>query len=109
MRRMLAGMADTTTTAAAPERLIITEARAIFLRELLRQPRKPQYATGVSETLGMPTPSVRNMMYRFHEAGWLVSTMGPRTRYQARRYFTLTSYGLRQARAEMENWEFTDE
>lgn len=104
---MLTGMTGMTETIT--ERLQITPARAIVLRVMAADPRKPQYVAGLAETLGLPTPSVRNMMYRFEEAGWAVSSFGPRTRHMPRRYFTLTPHGLRAARAELKKWNFTDE
>lgn len=90
------------------EAILITPIRAVVLKAMVGRPKQPRYVQAFAEELGIPKPTLRNLLYRFEEAGWMVSTVAERTRYSARRNFRLTPAGLRMARAELKAWEFTD-
>lgn len=95
---MLPGMANNTIGAQT----------AIMLRALIANPKKPQYVDGLAAELKIPRPTIRHAMRRLEQLGWLVSSVEPRVRYQPRRFYTLTPHGVKEGRAELKTWDFTD-
>lgn len=86
----------------------ITPLTAIVLRHLIATPRRPQYATELAKLTGERPLSVMRVLHKLEGAGWLTSTAEPRLRYQPRRFYTLTGYGIHAAREELKTWTFTD-
>ncbi len=87
----------------------ISPTAAIALRRMLATPKKPQYSDGLAKEIGVSRPTMREILNRLETAGWLASTKETAaTNVPARRWFTLTGWGIKAARDELKTWEFTD-
>lgn len=87
----------------------VTATCALVLRKMLSRPKGSHFCDGLAAELGRPRGTIRKILYKFEWAGWLTSEYEDRGRYQARRYFSFTPRGLKEARDEIETWDFTDE
>jgi DNA-binding MarR family transcriptional regulator len=101
----LSGMTDTIT---ADPSFTVSRTGAIVLRAMLARPKADHYCQGVADAIDRSPMTVRSVLRNLEAAGWLVSTMGPRKRYQARRNYRFTPAGAKLARAEIKQWNFTD-
>lgn len=98
-------MRDTTTAK-------IGETAALVLRAMLESPKAPRYSNDIAREIGAPLPTVREVLKRLETLGWLISSLEETdsgSPGKPRRWFNLTPYGLRSARAELKMWTFTDE
>jgi DNA-binding MarR family transcriptional regulator len=100
-------MTDTITPALNPD-ANISPICAVILNTMLARPRSPYFCDGLAKVLDANRSSLRYLLRNLENAGWLVSEMEPRGRYQQRRYYRFTPEGVKLARAEVKKWDFKD-
>ena len=87
----------------------ITGITAIMLRHMLKEPKQVYYCNKLSKDLDQWPGTLSPLLRRLEDAGWLSSeTKRIGADVQVRRYYRFTRDGLRNARDELETWEFTD-
>lgn len=104
-------MTETHVIKPANRDLVVNATMAQILRTMLEKPKADHYAGGLAELLGKTPGHTSHELRKLHAAGWasrresLADSDGPRPR----KFYRLTTDGLKLARAEIKTWEFTDE
>lgn len=87
----------------------ISERTAILLRALLRNPDRKHWTDDLADETGIAVKTIRPMLNRLVQAGWMVTTKDARTgRAAARRYYRLSRTGRGLAESELKQWTFED-
>jgi DNA-binding MarR family transcriptional regulator len=72
----------------------------VILRALLDSPKKPIYASKLARNTGLDQTTVCRAMHRLARSQWAATCLSvQKTRGPRRRLFLLTNFGIREARA----------